>query len=210
VARPSRTHRPSSASKDLTLHALALMVSGLASCGGFTEVPAQALYPNADRPRPREEVARVQGPIELIDGKKVKGNAFDVLPGCHVVTLPSKLGDVNEQGAWWVDLPHTVYAFRMRAGGLYSIEVDGRGGNAQRASVKITARERDAKGAILKIWQPVQGDQEIEACRQWEKELTRPALAPTAPAPVSAPAPAVSPTPTPAPADAAAVGPDAP
>ena len=42
--------------------------------------------------------------------------------------------------------------------------------NAASASVKITARERDLKGDVVKLWQPVVMDKELEDCKRWEQE----------------------------------------
>jgi hypothetical protein len=153
---------------------LRVMVAGLSlalfGCAGFGQPRAFAFYPNPEHPRDRATLAQLQGQIATIDGVDVEpyGTVFDVLPGCHVVSLRHKVGEGNLSGAWTADLGPRFYAFRMQRGYLYTIDISVRFRSASHGTMTITAEERDATGRVVQEVPLVRGDQDIQACRAWE------------------------------------------
>jgi hypothetical protein len=141
----------------------------LSSCAGFGQPHAFAFYPNPEHPRDRATLAQLQGQIATIDGVDVEpyGTVFDVLPGCHVVSLRRKVGEGNLSGAWTADLGPRFYAFRMRSGYLYTIDISVRFRSASHGTMTILAAERDGTGRVVQEVPLVRGYQDIEACRAW-------------------------------------------
>jgi hypothetical protein len=146
------------------------------SCGQFN-TRARPLYPAPVRPA--DQVATLSGPVGAVDDVDVsrQGNLFSLLPGCHVVSLRKQVSEGGVGGAWSIDLPHTVYAFRMQPGRIYEIQIlrqsaGGAGsavttvGNATSGGgVKIEAVERDGNGRPVGTVAPVRANAEIEACQ---------------------------------------------
>jgi hypothetical protein len=149
--------------------ALPLSVA-LSSCANFGQPPAFAFYPNPEHPRDRSMLAQLQGQIATIDGIDVEpyGTVFDVLPGCHVVSLRRKVGEGNVSGAWMADLGKRIYAFRMRSGYLYTIDISARFGSGAHGTLSIMAAERDATGRVVQEVPLARRYQDVEACRAWE------------------------------------------
>jgi hypothetical protein len=56
-------------------------------CVAKSEPAAHPLLISPSERFPSNAVARLYGPIELVDGEDVqaKGTAFELLPGCHIV-----------------------------------------------------------------------------------------------------------------------------
>jgi hypothetical protein len=146
-----------------------LAAAGGVACGHLQPVD-HPLYPGPARPS--GEVARLSGPLALVDGADVSGlgSSFALLPGCHVVELQKRIGEGSTSGAWSADLRHRVYAFKMQAGHSYEIDVQLRSGNESVGNgtvgaVKITAVERDARGTAVGFLAPVRNNAEVQACR---------------------------------------------
>jgi hypothetical protein len=101
---------------------IGLAVAALVACVG--QVRSYPLYPNPQVRREPAKVARLTGIVATVDGVSVagKGNAFDLAPGCHVVTLVRTVGEGGEHEPWTADVPRSVYAFKMSAGHVYVIE----------------------------------------------------------------------------------------
>jgi hypothetical protein len=140
-----------------------------AGCSGIGKARAVALYPNPEQARAPESVARLEGPIRSIDGVDVemKGTTFELLPGCHVVTMTPTIGDGNVSGAWSADFGRVVYAFRMKPGKTYSIDPEPRFGSAGHGSVRLRSYERNADGTISGALSPAASDEDIDACEVW-------------------------------------------
>jgi len=144
-----------------------LTVSLLSACivRGGTSRP---LYPGPARPD--REVARVVGPIGEVDGQDVstQGKAFAVLPGCHVVKLAPKTGEINTlgNGGYVASLPPAVYAFRTQAGHTYEIEVQIEPSSGPVGPITIRAWDRDALGGAGEV-SPIRSTQEIDDCMRW-------------------------------------------
>ena len=196
----------SSCSVAFKFHAQRSAVFGLAAllacapwgCGSIGQVRAYPLYPNPEQPRESQTLARLEGPIATVDGQDVSskggGMAFEILPGCHVVTLKRKMGEGSGNGAWAADLRPIAYAFRMRQGHRYSIETSvqfgadsqvgavdesqvranvdifGATGGATHGQLTIIARERDWNGTLVRVVSPSRGGKDIEACKRWVAE----------------------------------------
>lgn len=152
--------------------ALILATACAASAG---EVPGYALYPNPQIRLPADRVAHLAGtctggdclpPIKLIDGRDVStyGQAFDLLPGCHVVALETNLAEGNMHVSWRGSYVPMVYALRMKAGDRYVIQRDIVQNMGFGARVVTTAREEDAQGTSTPIQRAGSAD-EIAACR---------------------------------------------
>ena len=176
------------------------MLIGLSTsaCGSIGRVRAFPLYPGADHPRTPESLARLEGPIQFVDSLDVEahGTVFDVLPGCHVVTLRRTIGDISQNGGvWWADLGWLTYAFRMKAGRVYSVEYTTAFGSAGHGTMRLAAYERDSEGRVLGTVGLVRSEGDIVACRAWEaaQRNVDPAPGAASPQPLS---PSRSPTPT--------------
>ena len=78
-----------------------------------------------DGPGP-DGVATLYGPIQSVDGQDVshKGQTFELLPGCHVVTLQRNIGEGSANGAWAANLPPLTVAFQMKPAHRYAIASD--------------------------------------------------------------------------------------
>jgi hypothetical protein len=140
-------------------------------CGHFRAAP-HALYPGPELPV--GQVALLTGPVDSVDGVNVArlGTSFALLPGCHVVVLPKRIGEGSVSGAWSADLGHKLYAFRMQAGRSYNIDIHLQRGNdgvgtSTVGGAQVTASERDEQGKTLQSIAPVRGPKDVEACQAW-------------------------------------------
>jgi hypothetical protein len=131
------------------------------------------LYPNAETgQRPAAEVARLTGPIAKVDGEDVSrlGKSFTLLPGCHIVRLTDKVGDINSQTAsgFVGEMSGVVFAFRMKAGYTYDIDIQLNDVNGPTGRMSIGAWERALDGSSKIALGPATSGNEIDACRQWQ------------------------------------------
>jgi hypothetical protein len=151
------------------LVAAALVLTVPPGCSGIGRARPVALYPNPDQARPPQTLARLEGPIRAVDGVDVesRGTTFELLPGCHVVTMTPTIGDGNVSGAWSADFGRVLYAFRMKPGKLYSIDPEARFGSAGHGSVRIRSYERNADGTLVAGLRPVASAEDIQACEVW-------------------------------------------
>jgi len=160
----NRTHRAWSL-------VLGVLLGGLASC--LHERRGVPLYPGGGPPRSRNEVALLYGPIQLVDGARVtaKGDAFELMPGCHVVQIGGTAGNFDplQQGGWITTLPPLTFAFRMAAGGTYaiSVNIDAGLGLGPNGTGHVVAREQDARGHITVV-PAVRDRAAVDGCRQWD------------------------------------------
>jgi hypothetical protein len=85
------------------------------------------LYPPSAVPPAAAQIATLVGPINTVDEVNVrdKGRIFQLLPGCHIVTLERNVGQGSEDGAWTANLPRITYAFEMKPGHLYKTVASG-------------------------------------------------------------------------------------
>lgn len=146
---------------------LLLVSSGLVGCVGTAK--ATRFYQGPERPR--NEVARLSGPVARIDGNSVPtgGGTFDLLPGCHVVQIGGRIGDLSPTpvSGWSATLPPLVYAFRMQPGASYSISFEPEASLGRRSVGfgDIVAAERTAQGK-LRVVPPARSREDVMACLQ--------------------------------------------
>jgi hypothetical protein len=138
-----------------------------AACAGTHITP---LYPDPGHRRAAGEVATLHGPIATVDGQDVsaKGTDFALLPGCHLVVLLERVGEASSAGtgAWSANLPHMLYAFRMRAGYSYVIDYQTDFGSGTTGRLLITAREQDPQGGTSTVAPAEPSD--LEDCQRWK------------------------------------------
>jgi len=148
-----------------------LLLAVASGCAHMAPTP-HALY--AGPARVEQELALLSGPVQTVDDVDVAshGSLFSLLPGCHIVKLRSRIGEGELGGAWSADTRGQIFAFRMRAGHSYSIEVrlvpgrDGLGSGTV-GGAEIKAIERDANGSRLQTVAAAHSEAEIESCRAW-------------------------------------------
>lgn len=130
---------------------------------GTTGTP---LYPGA-RPGP-DKVATLTGPIGTVDGVNVslKGKTFELLPGCHIVTLERNVGAGGDNGAWAANLPGITYAFEMKPGHLYKIDLDLRESSGPMSRLWIRAHERAPDGSTVRLG-TARSEADLQDCRNW-------------------------------------------
>jgi hypothetical protein len=140
------------------------------ACHPGVDAPGMPLYPNAQTtPLPRDQIARVAGPIAKIDGKDVQeqGGRFELLPGCHVIELDRRMvadAYALSGGSYWTgQFPRTVYAMVMKAGARYDIrrEIYSDGSTGR---LVLSATEEQAGGTVTDLV-PAKSAAEIQACR---------------------------------------------
>jgi hypothetical protein len=195
---------------------LAATIAGIAflsSCGHMSAAPSP-LYEGPVRAA--RELAILSGPVAKVDGIDVSSRAasFSLLPGCHVVTLQSQIGEGGVSGAWSTDIRRRVFAFRMKAGHGYSIDVRLLPGNhsvgtANVGGVKVVAIEQDSQGKRIATIPPASGEADIEACQAWAAREERQSAHRAEASPEEAAAAAAGPTEVPAEPTAAPAEPTA-
>jgi hypothetical protein len=130
------------------------------------------LYTKDQPPLPPEQTARLFGPIATVDGDNVskQGRSFTLLPGCHIVRLLEKIGEINTSngGGFIGTIGHVVFALRMKAGYTYEIEASmPTGTNHPVNQMTIQAWERAADGSGATAIAPAKYGDELSDCRKW-------------------------------------------
>jgi hypothetical protein len=126
------------------------------------------LYPRMGDGPGRDKVAILQGPVQTVDNESVagKGQTFELLPGCHVVTLQRNIGAGTASGAWAANVGRLVVAFEMKPGYRYVIGIDFDDSSAPVGHYQVTARERAPDGSTLRL--PfARSAADIQSCRRW-------------------------------------------
>jgi hypothetical protein len=126
------------------------------------------LYPKLGEGPGPHEVATLYGPIQTVDGLDVsrRGRTFELLPGCHIVTLQQNIGEGSANGAWAANLPRLTVAFEMKPAHRYAITSDMGENSGPVSRVTIVAREKAPDGSTVHI--PfARSDDDIETCRRW-------------------------------------------
>jgi hypothetical protein len=135
---------------------------GLQAARGFPLYSKVGDGPGPDR------VATLYGPIQTVDGQDVsrKGQTFELLPGCHVVTLQRNIGEGSANGAWAANLPRLTVAFEMKAAHAYVIRSDMGETSGPVSRVTIVAREKAPDGSTVRI--PfARSEDDVSNCRRW-------------------------------------------
>lgn len=148
------------------LRSWVVLLFGLSfACASQRGVP---LYPGSGQQRALEEVALLNGDVQLIDGKNVSdlGKWFELLPGCHVVTTPPEARARVESSASGV-VPTNgqfTYAMNMKPGHRYVIER--RMWQLQKSRfVVITAFEKDPEGTVTRQLVPAAREEDLAGCQ---------------------------------------------
>jgi len=143
---------------------VALLVAGC----GLHATRGVPLYPKlGDGPGP-DHVATLYGPIQTVDGEDVsrKGQTFELMPGCHVVTLQRNIGEGSASGAWAANLPHLTVAFAMKPAHRYAIRSEMEDTSGPVGRVTIVARDKAPDGSSVRV--PfARSEDDILDCRRW-------------------------------------------
>jgi hypothetical protein len=132
-----------------------------------TDAPAVPLYDAGNRPGP-DQVATLGGYVAWVDGRDVTklGGAFELLPGCHIVTTPTRFGGDNTTGAISATTGALTFAVSMVAGRHYLIVLGDDLNGAPTGRVTVRLNEMDAAGEAVRAIGPANSSEEIEACRR--------------------------------------------
>jgi hypothetical protein len=146
---------------------LGLLAASAVGCHSVGKSGYPLYPPTAVAPAP-SQIATLEGPINMVDDVNVsaRGQTFQLLPGCHIVTLERNIGEGGDNGAWAANLPRITYAFEMKPGHLYKIIVDVEMGSAMLGRMKLTARETAPDGSSVR-WFPARGAGDLDECRHW-------------------------------------------
>lgn len=133
------------------------------------------LYTTQGAALPLASVAKLSGPVIAVDGREVnaKGGVFELMPGCHVVVTGGRTGRFDQlYGGYVASMPKLTYAFRMRAGHSYSVELvpDRRTlGTLSYAQARVVAHDEDAHGSSVAVTE-AHDAASITACLAWSPE----------------------------------------
>lgn len=147
-----------------TLAGPLILGATLGACVGSG--PAQPLYVETEE-GPPAAVAELHGEIEYVDGAKVSGEKFALLPGCHVVRPPTSWGASSPQNAVRATLSVMHLSILMQADHRYQVTIgagyiDGTG----RGAVGVQAVETNQRGDTLRTFAPFQGEGHMELCER--------------------------------------------
>ena len=137
-----------------------------AACG--TQAGGYPLYPKVGAGPGPEKVALLYGPVQTVDNQDVatRGRTFELLPGCHVVTLQRNIGAGTADGAWAANFPRLVVAFEMKPAHRYIINLTTPDTSAPVGRLVLTASEKAPDGTVVRV--PfVRSDEDIRNCRHW-------------------------------------------
>lgn len=141
--------------------ALSVGLLGVAACGSPFDLPGYPLYARTDARLAHDEVARLYGPIALVDDRDVSalGDALELLPGCHFVrtrddAVPNIAGRVGRAGGLRFGSQSFVVA--MRRGHAYVVKR-----LATITYMAVTLEEHDASGAWCRDIHPGTSDMPV-------------------------------------------------
>jgi hypothetical protein len=125
------------------------------------------LYSAIDPPPERDEVARLVGAVQYVDGQKVSsfGNTFELLPGCHVVVTQRNWG--RTEGAFVATVVPTgrsSFAIPMRAGYEYVVDVEVIDQSDPQGAAQYFAYERAPDGNTSRRFPAAQSEREVVDC----------------------------------------------
>jgi hypothetical protein len=146
---------------------LTLLAAGCVSSGPVRGSP---LYPASGGVLPPDQVATLNGYVAEVDGQDVSEQVppFELLPGCHIVYTPERWGSVTAGVTATAQTGKRPFAFPMRAGHFYRIEVITQVQTSISGSLEITGFETDAAGQQTRVFTAVTDPAELEACRKGE------------------------------------------
>jgi hypothetical protein len=136
------------------------------ACG--TQATGYPLYAKVGAGPGPDKVAMLHGPVHTVDDYNVagKGQTFELLPGCHIVTLQRNVGEGTAGGAWAANLPRLVIAFEMKPAHRYMINMDVPDTSGPVGRFHLTASEKTPDGKVVRV--PFAGsDEDIRHCKRW-------------------------------------------
>jgi len=145
-----------------------LALLGGASCG--TQSVGYPLYAKVGAGPGPDKVATLYGPIQTVDDQNVaaRGRTFELLPGCHVVTLQRSIGEGSASGAWAANLPRLVVAFEMKPAHRYVISSTSPDASAPVGRIVLTASEKAPDGTVVRV--PfARSAEDVRNCRNWAR-----------------------------------------
>ena len=144
------------------------LVLSAAGCISGAGVRPYRLYPAGPQPLGPKQVSTLalnaDTRTQLVDDKDVSslGGYFELLPGCHVISIPSPSPSRYNVGA---TTSRWTFALPMRAGHQYQVR-----GNAlgKVATERFTIRvyESDLGGKETRAFEHAESPTDIEACKQ--------------------------------------------
>jgi hypothetical protein len=144
------------------------LVLSAAGCISGAGVRPYRLYPPAPQPLAPEQVATLTGHVQFVDDKDVLslGGYFELLPGCHVIGTPSRMGvpSPGRTAVSWVTTGEWTFALPMKAGYQYRIEVIMP--TARTVPLTVKGYESDLRGNRTREFEHAASPNDIEACRQ--------------------------------------------
>jgi hypothetical protein len=145
-----------------------LLTLGLLAAAGCITAEQQAI-PLYDEPTRlgADQVATLGGYVAWVDGRDVSnlGGAFELRPGCHVLTTPTGWGDSTVRSSLKVSTGALTFTIPMVAGRHYLVDNKvWRNGIDARWNVQVD--ESDASGKVLWSFNRTRSSAEIAACRQ--------------------------------------------
>jgi hypothetical protein len=147
--------------------ALATLIA-LSACACLTRNKVRSLYPDSEPRRPRSEVARLSGYIQVVDGQNVtvdgSGGIFELLPGCHVVVTPKRWGEVGSSGGLVATTGAVPFTLSMKPGYSYSIDMRFGTRSSRTGSLAIVAVETDPQGNVTAETGPAKSEEEVRRC----------------------------------------------
>ena len=145
------------------------LLSALLAAGCGSQASAgYPLYAKLGAGPGRDKVAMLHGPIQTVDDQTVagKGQTFELLPGCHVVTLQRNIGVGTANGAWAANVGHLVIAFEMRAAHSYVVSTEFEDSTSPVGRYSIVAREKAPDGTAVRV--PfARSNEDVRNCRHW-------------------------------------------
>ena len=138
-------------------------------CG--SQSGAYPLYAKLGPGLGRDKIAMLHGPIQTVDDQTVagKGQTFELLPGCHIVTLQRSIGLGTSNGAWAANVGRRVIAFEMRAAHTYTISIEFDDSTSPVGHYRIVAREKAPDGTAVLV--PfARSDEDVRNCRNWAQD----------------------------------------
>jgi hypothetical protein len=147
---------------------VALFLPALAGAACGTQAGAYPLYAKVGTGPGPAKVAMLHGPIQTVDDQNVasKGQTFELLPGCHIVTLQKSVGAGSANGAWAANLPQLVVAFYMKPAHRYMINTEIPDTSAPVGRFYIFASEKAPDGTVVRV--PfARSDEDILNCKRW-------------------------------------------
>ena len=146
-----------------------LLLAVAAGCIAETE-RAVPLYDLPTRPY-LEQVATLDGYVATVDGREVRklGGAFELLPGCHLVTTPTHWGNGSRYNPVTANTRAISLLIPMLAGHHYSIVNGSTSNGAPIGVATLDISETDAAGHAVER-SPTETAELFKACASRKRD----------------------------------------